>query len=522
MKRNENIEEILRNSLPSASRQQAEAAAAKVFERLQSDSRGMPDPALVNFDPRRHTGWRWVPVMAAAAAVVVATIWTGIAWNNARRFAVAQTADGGLYRVASGAALRTGDRIKVGEAVRTNGGAGSVLKLADGSHIEMRPRSELSVERADDGMRIRLTNGGVIVNAAKQSPGRHLYVQTRDVNVAVVGTVFLVNAEEAGSRVAVLQGEVHVEQGSASKSLLPGQQISTNPLMDLHPIREQVAWSQNASVSLTLLQQSPRLKFEADVIRPLGPGAALPNLHCRGVDGILSAPEILSTDFIRNVTPDIPQGRCVGVAFLRQLISIAYDIRADRISGDEPAMLHLEAKAEDPSKATKEDLREMLQTLLSDRFKLRVHRETGEVQGYVLAVSRGGVRFKEGSGDEETPHARALGTLTPGVPGQTLPLLIKGRFGMRAFAQYLSGAPTQGRPVIDRTGLPGIYDISLTLNQVPGSGGVRGGPNTSSGDIYDPPLAQALDDQLGLRLESLGKVPVEYLVVDHVEKATDN
>ena len=60
---------------------------------------------------------------------------------------------------------------------------------------------------------IRLSGGSIIVNASEQL-GSHLYVQTKDVTVTVVGTVFLVNVEETGSRVAVIEGEVRVQQGT--------------------------------------------------------------------------------------------------------------------------------------------------------------------------------------------------------------------------------------------------------------------------------------------------------------------
>jgi uncharacterized protein (TIGR03435 family) len=134
------------------------------------------------------------------------------------------------------------------------------------------------------------------------------------------------------------------------------------------------------------------------------------------------------------------------------------------------------------------------------------------------------VKFKEASGDEEIPREQSIGRFVRGAPNQLLPILIQGKCGLRTFAQYLSGGPTQGLPVIDKTDLPGIYDISLTLNQVMG-----GRPSTRGGgaaaapqDMWDPPLAKALEDQLGLRLESARKVPVEYLAVDHVEKPSDN
>src|SRR6185436_7638219 len=105
--------------------------------------------------------------------------------------ALVDSTDGSVYRTAAckPEAIPVGGSINIGETVRTSGAAGSVLALADGSRVEMRSHSELSLERADDGIRIRLRSGSIIVNAAKQ-PSGHLYVQTKDVTVSVVGTVF--------------------------------------------------------------------------------------------------------------------------------------------------------------------------------------------------------------------------------------------------------------------------------------------------------------------------------------------
>jgi len=138
--------------------------------------------------------------------------------------------------------LQANERIAFGDIVRSNGGAGGILRLADGSHVEVRSQSELLLERAADGVRIRLNHGGLLVDAAKQRDG-HLYVQTRDFTVSVVGTVFLVNAEEAGSRVAVLEGEVRVQQGATDQKLRPGQQVATSPLMTAPTLPQEIAWS---------------------------------------------------------------------------------------------------------------------------------------------------------------------------------------------------------------------------------------------------------------------------------------
>jgi uncharacterized protein (TIGR03435 family) len=202
--------------------------------------------------------WRWMrPVAAlATAAVVFAVLQLRVVHESVSRPALArvEVADGGAYRN-SGEPARNGDSIAAGSPVRTNGGTGAVLALTDGSRVEMRSQSELSLERADDGVRIRLNRGGIIVNAAKQRDG-HLYVQTKDVTVSVVGTVFLVNAEDAGSRVAVIEGEVRVTQGAAQKKLLAGEQVATSPAMAAPPVGDAIAWSRNAVALVALLQQS--------------------------------------------------------------------------------------------------------------------------------------------------------------------------------------------------------------------------------------------------------------------------
>ena len=87
-----------------------------------------------------------------------------------------------------------------------------------------------------------------------------------------VGSVFLVNAEESGSRVAVIQGEVRVQQGSTLKKLLPGEQVETNPIMQSVPVIEEIRWSRDAIAHLALLQQSIVVPTVADPNRAAAPG----------------------------------------------------------------------------------------------------------------------------------------------------------------------------------------------------------------------------------------------------------
>jgi ferric-dicitrate binding protein FerR (iron transport regulator) len=104
---------------------------------------------------------RWVPAVAAAA-LLAAEVGVAIVWPRG---------DNVLYRVDDGT-------VQANDTIQTREG-GAQLVLADGSRVEMRAQSALALERVDDGLRIRLSRGGIIVHAARQRAG-HLYVQTDD------------------------------------------------------------------------------------------------------------------------------------------------------------------------------------------------------------------------------------------------------------------------------------------------------------------------------------------------------
>jgi len=211
--------------------------------------------------PNRTGSWtprvKWIAPVAAVLLVAVA-----LQTNVVRDWlwpidvhAVVQVVDGGLFRVAGHdvQSVKAGQRIDRGQAVRTGAASGAVLELADGTRVEMASKSELALVRARDGVKIRLARGNVIVAAAKQHG--HLYVETGDCNVSVVGTLFSVSSGIKGSRVAVIEGEVQVEQESGTQeSLLPGQQTFTNPAMGPVPIDQEIGWSRNAEAMIKELQ----------------------------------------------------------------------------------------------------------------------------------------------------------------------------------------------------------------------------------------------------------------------------
>jgi hypothetical protein len=217
---------------------------------------------------------RWV--MAAAAVVIVGI---SIYFVQDRYFASpagmrarVESLSGGLYRVGfSGAEqpLKTGDELQEGERVRTAGDSQAVLRLGDGSVVEMNERAEFAVSMHRKDTTIALDRGKIIVQAAKRSSG-HLYVAAPDCRVSVTGTVFAVNSGIKGSRVSVIEGEVRVAEAGLTSILHSGDQRSTNASVGSVPVKQEIAWSQNLDKHLALLAEFAHLenKLEAGVKMP--------------------------------------------------------------------------------------------------------------------------------------------------------------------------------------------------------------------------------------------------------------
>lgn len=159
-------------------------------------------------------------------------------------------------------------------------------------------------------------------------------------------------------------------------------------------------------------------------------------------------------------------------------------------------------------------LHAMLQAMLADRFKVSVHHESKEMPVYDLVVAKGGPKFKEA----ETVEAAAL-EQKPGGGGMMLGTNVRAMPGPNGIRYYgISMAiltqtllPNMaGRPVVDKTGLNGYYDLTLpSVNASP------------SPPEADESIFTALPETLGLRLEP-AKGQVEMLVIDHVERPTEN
>jgi hypothetical protein len=232
---------------------------------------------VVAMRPRRAIAapvWRWA-VAAAVVAGVGLTAWMmsdfAVPGGTGPR-ATVYAMDKSLYRVANGkqTLLASGTEINEGERVRTTKDAGAVLRLRDGSLVEMAARTELSVSQRRPGVTIHLDRGSVIVQAAKQR-SRHLFVATDDCTVSVKGTIFSVNHGLKGSRVTVVEGEVHVDRGNDVKVLHAGDQVATSDTVGPVSIEDELAWSRDFEKYVALTREFAAVRRKLEAI----PGAGL-------------------------------------------------------------------------------------------------------------------------------------------------------------------------------------------------------------------------------------------------------
>jgi len=209
----------------------------------------------------------------------------------------------------------------------------------------------------------------------------------------------------------------------------------------------------------------------------------------------------------------ISAGRLTLTSFtFKELMMYAYWIHPSQVLGaagwTDSEKFDIVAKPEG-GQTPEEQLRKMLQTLLADRFKLKFHRDKKLLPAYALVVGENGPNMK----------ARTPGDGGPGfrlVPqGPRLP----GRNASVAQLAFVLQAVVMDRPVLDETGLTGNFDFDLSWTPNETQFGGRGGKMTADPD--SPDIFTAVQEQLGLNLEPQ-KGPVAVLVIDHVERPTDN
>jgi bla regulator protein BlaR1 len=276
---------------------------------------------------------------------------------------------------------------------------------------------------------------------------------------------------------------------------------------------------------------TPRLKFEVASIRPCNP-EDMPVRPGGGRNGGGGASGPADTELFRAVCA--PVGRLIMTAYVQ--FADGHALPQGSLSSLKDSSIHggpdwiysdrytIEAKPASPQ--TRGMMNgPMLQALLEDRFRLKIHRESKEVPVYALVLAKGGPRLqhsKEGGctpGDPDGPPP-------PVVPGQPLPCSYMGgseKGGVEAVGVPISSlfdilSPQLRRPIIDKTGLTGLFDYHFDA--------ASGAPN-SSPQLDDPAYQDTIDtitnalEKLGLKIQP-AKGTTESVVVDHVERPSEN
>jgi uncharacterized protein (TIGR03435 family) len=185
-------------------------------------------------------------------------------------------------------------------------------------------------------------------------------------------------------------------------------------------------------------------------------------------------------------------------------IALATVLRANE---SQNVFYDISARAPGESAPTRNDVRKMLQTLLADRFKLAIHREMKEMPVYALVADKNGPKLKESKADGEcTVHA---GPPTPSGRNYEATL---SNCAIDELVDQLRSLLVSDRPVVDKTGLTGKYDIRMVATPE-----YKIRTQSEPGDIS---TFSAVQD-LGLKLESV-KAPIEVINIDQVEKPSEN
>jgi uncharacterized protein (TIGR03435 family) len=231
-----------------------------------------------------------------------------------------------------------------------------------------------------------------------------------------------------------------------------------------------------------------------------------------------------------------PDGYSSSNVSLKMLVQSAYGIREDLISGApswaDSARFDIDAKVAGPDvdalqKLSPEQRRLLLQPLLADRFKLKIHTETKQLPVYEIVLAKGGSKLKEATAGDtyangiKGPDGVGRGGMMRFGPGQLTAQAVPMTSLTNMLSQQLH------RTVLDKTGLTGKYDLELTWTPDQGADPMFKGPDglpqraDAAPDSSGPSIFTALQEQLGLKLLS-SKGSVETIVIDHVEMPSEN
>jgi len=308
---------------------------------------------------------------------------------------------------------------------------------------------------------LRLRRASRRCSAKKQSDSRSFASYFRQCGVNLVSQVL------SNANLSVLSSRVNVSVMSSERQRIKKATAIVTPLALI------------LLLSVVMNAQQNQIGFDVAVIKPNNSGRSGSN------------------------TTFPPGGRFSATnVWLKLLIRWAYGLPAYQVVGGEDwtsslSRFDVEAKAE--GNPSHKQVLDMLQTLLTEQFKLRFHWITKEDAAYTLVLAKGGPKFKAAPADGTAAHTveTSRGAITA-KNGE-----------MSRFVWFL--AQILDRPVVDKTGLNGFYDFTFEL------------PSTilPSPDSVGPTIFDALEDQLGLKLQA-GKGPVQFFVIDHAERPSAN
>jgi uncharacterized protein (TIGR03435 family) len=272
-------------------------------------------------------------------------------------------------------------------------------------------------------------------------------------------------------------------------------------------------------------QSAARLEFEVASVKPAAPIGGPSSVHI-------------------GIRIDGAQFSCTSYS-LKDYIGFAYRVKTYQVIGPEwVAHERFEISAKLPNGATREQAPQMLQALLEDRFKLKLHHDQKEFPVYALVVAKGGPRVKESAAeaDAAAPRPNISVAASGGPQGVGVDLgggsffhfgndkFEAGKLTMARLAESLS--LFTDRPIVDMTGLNGNYDFTLQFSPEDYRAMlIRSAIN--NGVQLPPEAMRALEisggdslfssiQLLGLKLEAR-KAPLDVIVVDSAEKTpTDN
>ena len=279
-----------------------------------------------------------------------------------------------------------------------------------------------------------------------------------------------------------------------------------------------------AGAAAAFAQDPPKAQFEVATIRP--------------------SPQTLDSGVTAGVHIDGAQVRAVALT-LKDYIGIAYRIKVYQISGPDwltSARFDIAATLAPGGSMTQ--FTEMMQSLLEERFQLKIHREKKDFPVYVLEVAKGGLKMQESAPDPNAEDSKAPINVSGGGSAQGISVNLgrgssytfsNNKFeGKRLTMTALAGNLERfvDRPIVDMTNLPGSYDFSLDLTEEDYRVMlIRAGVNAG---VTLPPQALRLLDgaspvslfdamqKLGLKLDAT-RAPLDLLVIDDARKTpTEN